>query len=467
MPAACDFGLIGLGVMGKNLALNIADHGYRVAAWDLKFEQAGLPAGHRELPYRCCASLEELTKELSQPRRLLIMIPAGPGLDALLDRLVGLCSRGDVLIDGGNTWFEDTRKRERRLAEHGLRFFGVGVSGGEEGARHGPALMPGGDAEGYRALAPILEAIAAKTEDGPCVTHVGPDGAGHYVKMVHNGIEYADMQCIAEAYDLMRRGLGHDNQRLADTFAQWNQGALQSFLIEITAQILRVPDGRGGHLVDRVLDKAGQKGTGRWTVQAALDLGVAIPSIAAALDARVLSSQRDLRQRFAGQLARPVVPTTDFDVAAVHDALLLSKAAAYAQGFELLARASDHYQWKLRLDELARIWKGGCIIRARFLDQIRRAYQAEPNLAHLMLAPHFAELYQRHLPTRARVVAAAARAGIPVPAFAASLATLQALASARLPQNLVQAQRDAFGGHTYQTSDDPQGPFVHSNWLGQ
>jgi 6-phosphogluconate dehydrogenase len=467
MSAACDFGLIGLGVMGKNLALNIADHGYRVAAWDLKFEQGGLPADSQTRPYRCFASLAELTAALTKPRRILIMIPAGPGLDALLDKLAALCSSGDVLIDGGNTWFEDTRQREKRLAARGLKFFGVGVSGGEEGARHGPALMPGGDAEGYRTLAPILEAIAAKTEDGPCVTHVGPDGAGHYVKMVHNGIEYADMQCIAEAYDLMHRGLGLGNAQLAENFERWNQGALQSFLIEITAKILRFPDGRGGHLVDRVLDKAGQKGTGRWTVQAALDLGVAIPSIAAALDARVLSSQRDLRQNFAAQLRLPVNPTTEFDADAVHDALLLSKAAAYAQGFELLARASEQYQWGLRLDELARIWKGGCIIRARFLDEIRRAYQANPKLAHLLLAPHFAELSRRHLPTLARVVAGAARAGIPVPAFAASLSTLQALLSPRLPQNLVQAQRDAFGGHTYQTVDDPAGPFVHSNWLGQ
>jgi 6-phosphogluconate dehydrogenase len=462
-----DFGLVGLGVMGSNLALNVADHGFRVALWDRRPEH-----GHEFVRRHGAARLEfheqlpAFVAALRPPRRILIMITAGPAVDEVLEALAPLCARGDVLIDGGNTWHEDTLRREQRLRARGLSFFGMGVSGGEEGARRGPALMPGGDPEGYRNLAPVLEAIAARTGDGPCVTHVGPGGAGHYVKMVHNGIEYADMQGIAEAYDLLHRGLGLDNQRLEATFAAWNQGPLESFLIEITAKIFAAREPDGGALIDRVLDKAGQKGTGKWTVQAALDLGVAIPSIAAALDARVLSSQHALRQRFAA--AQPASAPRPLAVSAqdVHDALLLFKAAAYAQGFELLARASAEYRWNLQLHELARIWKGGCIIRARFLDEIRRAFLEQPNLEHLALAPNFRQLLRAHLGTLGRVVAAAAQSGIPVPAFAASHQTLLALQSPRLPQNLVQAQRDAFGAHTFQRLGAPDGPFEHFDWLG-
>lgn len=465
--ASADFGLIGLGVMGSNLALNVADHGFRVALWDRRPEH-GQEFVRRHGPARLeyHAELRDFVAALKPPRRILIMITAGPAVDEVLEALAPLCAAGDVLIDGGNTWHEDTLRREQRLRARGLSFFGMGVSGGEEGARRGPSLMPGGDPQGYRSLAPVLEAIAARTADGPCVTHVGPGGAGHYVKMVHNGIEYADMQAIAEAYDLLHRGLGLDNGRLAATFGAWNQGPLESFLIEITAKIFAVREPDGGALIDRVLDKAGQKGTGKWTLQAALDLGVAMPSIAAALDARVLSSQHALRQRFAAGRPAATPPRLPVSVQDVHDALLLSKAAAYAQGFELLARASSEYRWNLQLSELARIWKGGCIIRARFLDEIRRAYVEQPALEHLALAPHFRGLLSAHLATLGRVVAAAAQAGIPVPAFAASHQTLLALLSPRLPQNLVQAQRDAFGAHTFQRATAPDGPFEHYDWLG-
>jgi 6-phosphogluconate dehydrogenase len=388
----------------------------------------------------------------------------------VLEQLTPLLDEGDIVIEGGNSWFRDTQQREERLTARKMNFFGVGVSGGEEGARRGPALIPGGKPEAYQLIKPILEAIAARTDSGPCVTHCGTDGAGHFVKMVHNGIEYADMQFIAEAYHLLRDLGGMDASELADTFGAWNKGPLESFLIEITAKIFQVKDPRGGGaLVDKVLDQAGQKGTGKWTAQVALDLGVAIPSIAASIDARVLSSMKAERVRASEQLQGPPRRTVDMDkkelVGAVHDALYAAKVGCYAQGMTLIAAAAKEYGWGTNLKECARIWKGGCIIRARFLDTIMKAYERNPGLPNLLLDEEFRGRIQAVQEPWRKVIALAQIHGIPVPAMGASLAYYDSYRSASLPQNLTQAQRDAFGAHTYQRTDEPDGPFIHTAWL--
>jgi 6-phosphogluconate dehydrogenase len=397
------------------------------------------------------------------------MITAGKPVDMVLDALEPLLEPGDIVIEGGNSWFEDTQRREARLTAKGLNFFGVGVSGGEDGARFGPSLMPGGKAESYPRIQPILEAIAAKTDAGPCVTHCGPDGAGHFVKMVHNGIEYADMQFIAEAYDVLRRLGGLDAPALQKTFTEWNQGPLESFLIEITSQVFKVADPRtGGWLVDKVLDKAGQKGTGKWTAKIALDLGVSIPSIAASIDARVLSSMKDARVAASAVLRGPRDVPAVTDTAAlvkdVHDALYAAKIVDYAQGMALIRAASDNYKWNISLEEMARIWKGGCIIRARMLDTIRAAYKRRPDLGNLLMDEAIREQLDAVQAPWRRVVALAQTHGIPVPAMAASIAYYDSYRTASLPQNLTQAQRDAFGAHTYQRSDAPDEGFVHTDW---
>ena len=461
-------GVIGLGVMGRNLAWNIADHGYSVAAWNREPEMTAEVMAAAPGRLHPTASLAELVACLERPRRVLIMITAGKPVDHVLDALEPLLEPGDLVIEGGNSWFEDTRRREARLTAKGLHFFGVGVSGGEDGARHGPSLMPGGKREAYPRIQPVLEAIAARTESGPCVTHIGPDGAGHFVKMVHNGIEYADMQFIAEAYDVLRRIGGLGPPELARTFAAWNQGPLESFLVELTGQVFAVPDPRaGGWLVDHVLDQAGQKGTGKWTVQLALDLGVSIPSIAAAIDARVLSSMKDARVAASAVLRGPDVPPAPGDGLArdVHDALYAAKLCAYAQGLSLIRAASEHFGWGIDLGELARIWKGGCIIRARLLDTIMRAYRAAPALANLLLDATVANEIDGAQAAWRRTVALAQSHGIPVPAMSSGLAYYDSYRTASLPQNLTQAQRDAFGAHTYQRSDAPDEGFVHTDWL--
>ncbi len=468
------FGMLGVGVMGRNLAWNVADHGYTVAAWNR--EQDMLDEVLAAAPGRLhgTRTLAEFVSVLERPRRIMIMITAGKPVDLVLDALEPLLEAGDIVIDGGNSWFEDTERREQRLTARGMNFFGVGVSGGEDGARHGPSLMPGGKAESYPRIQPILEAIAARTEAGACVTHVGPGGAGHFVKMVHNGIEYADMQFIAEAYDVLRRLGGLDAPALARTFKAWNQGPLESFLIEITGQVFDKADPRsGGWLVDHVLDQAGQKGTGRWTAEIALKLGVSIPSIAAAIDARVLSSMKPARVAASTVLRGPsdppaVAAALGPSVAladAVHDALLAAKIVAYAQGTALIRAASDHYRWGISLQEVARIWKGGCIIRARFLDTIMRAYQRQPGLDNLLLDEAIRDQVHGAQAAWRRVVGLAQGHGIPVPAMAASLAYYDSYRTASLPQNLTQAQRDAFGAHTYQRSDAPDEGFVHTDWL--
>jgi 6-phosphogluconate dehydrogenase len=463
------FGVIGMAVMGRNLALNINDHGFTVAVYNRDAKptaDAVAESGGRMLP---TASLKELVDRLERPRKILMMIKAGSPVDQVMTELQPLLDPGDIVIDGGNSWYEDTRRREQTYAAAGLRFFGVGVSGGEDGARHGPSIMPGGDKAAYESLRPIFEAIAAKTDSGPCVTHVGPDGAGHFVKMVHNGIEYADMQFIAEAYDVLKRVGGLMPDALVDVFTAWNKGPLESFLIEVTAQVFAIRDPKGGFLVENVLDKAGQKGTGKWTAQVALDLGVPVPGIAAAIDARVLSSMKADRVRASRILHGPRGADATIDrqalVNQVHDALYAAKIVAYAQGLELIACASRDFNWNIDLGAMARIWKGGCIIRARFLDDIRKAFDRDPALPNLLLDEAFREVIHARQQALRDVVCLAQQRGIPVAGMASSLAYFDSYRSENLPQNLTQAQRDAFGSHTYQRRDDPDGPFVHTDWL--
>jgi 6-phosphogluconate dehydrogenase len=465
------FGVIGLGVMGANLALNVADHGFRVAVWNRETEVArAFGATHAAKGIVARDSLEDFVAVLERPRRILMMIKAGSPVDEMLEKLLPLLAPDDVLIDGGNTWFEDTRRREARGRERGIHFVGMGVSGGEEGARNGPSLMPGGTRESWLRLQPILESIAAKTDSGPCVTHVGPDGAGHFVKMVHNGIEYGDMQLMAEIYDVLRRGAGLDAPALGQLFESWNRTELESFLVEITAKIFRKRDATSDRaLIDLVADRAGQKGTGRLTVTLALELGVAIPTIGAAVDARVISSNTLLRTAAGEQFAPPdsAIDPADAETARMlaHDALLLGRICAYAQGLELIEHGSKTYSWGIDPMEIARIWKGGCIIRSRLLDLIRRAYAGAERPAHLLVAPDVAALARRSEPALRGLLALAVRRAIPVPALAASLAWFDAVRSSRLPQNLTQAQRDAFGAHTYQRVDDTAGRALHSEWL--
>ena len=464
-----DFGVIGLGVMGQNLALNIEEHGFSVAVWNLETEWTERfvqqNAGKR---ISGAKSLEEFVKGLRAPRRMLMMIRAGEAVDSMIAQLSPLLEAGDILIDGGNSWFKDTQRREKEMRAKRLRFFGMGVSGGEAGARHGPSLMPGGELEAYRELEPVLTAIAAKSDSGACVTHVGPDGAGHFVKMVHNGIEYGDMQLIAEAYDLLHRALGFNAGELAGIFDDWNRGALKSYLIEITAQIFAVKDARTGEpLVDVVLDKAGQKGTGKWTAETALDLIVPAGTIAAALEARVLSSMKDQREAAARLLAGPKASFTGDRqpaVEAIRDALYASKVCSYAQGMSLIQAGSEAYNWKIDLREMARIWKAGCIIRAGFLNEIMEAYERDPRIPNLLLDSAFRAKLQQAQPNWRWTLRLAIEHGIPVPSMTASLGYYDSYRSARLPQNLTQAQRDYFGAHTYQRADCPEEGFVHSDW---
>ncbi len=472
-PAA-DFGVIGLGVMGSNLALNFADHGLSLAVWNHSLEHlTGFLARNAGGRFVGARELRELVGALSRPRRILMMVSAGQAVDSVIGSLRSLLERGDILIDGGNSWYGDTQRRGVELGQAGIAYFGCGVSGGEEGARHGPSLMPGGPRESYREIAPALEAIAARTEAGACVTYVGPDGAGHFVKMVHNGIEYGDMQLIAEVYDVLRKALGLGAERIAAIFARWNEGPLESFLIDLTAKVLVVRDeAAGAPLVDLVLDVAGQKGTGKWTVQAALDLGVPVPTIGAALDARDLSALRDERLAASAALPGPQAarsaaghPEEAALIADLQDALLGAKICAYAQGMKLIAAASAAHAWGIDLAEMARIWKGGCIIRARLLDGIRAAFQGAPALASLLRDPEMAAVLRRTHPALRRACAAAQAAGVPVPALGASLAYYDGYRSSHLPQNLTQSQRDAFGAHTYVRADHPERGAVHTPWL--
>ncbi len=463
------FGVIGLAVMGENLALNVERNGFPISVYNRTPEKTDAFMAERAQGrnVKAAYNLEDFVASLERPRKILIMVKAGAPVDAVIEQLKPLLNEGDIIIDGGNSLFDDTARRTRELESAGFRFIGMGVSGGEEGALNGPSLMPGGTKSSYEYLEPIFTKIAAQVDDGPCVTYIGPGGAGHYVKMVHNGIEYGDMQLIAEAYDLLKNVAGLNDQQLHETFAEWNKTEeLDSFLIEITANIFTYIDPETGKpLVDLVMDAAGQKGTGRWTVQSALELGVCIPTIIAAVNARIMSSYKKERvvasETLTGPTAKYEGDTKAF-VNMVRDALYCSKICSYAQGMALLATASANYHYNLNLAEMARIWKGGCIIRARLLDKIKHAFQENPGLHNLLLAPEFKQtILDRQVAWR-EVLATAARVGIPVPAFSASLDYFDSYRRDRLPQNLTQAQRDYFGAHTYERVD--QAGSFHTEW---
>jgi len=466
-------GVTGLAVMGRNLARNLARHGFTVALHNRSPERTrSLVAEHGdEGTFVPSESIEDFVASLERPRAVIVMVKAGGPTDAVIDELVPHLDEGDIVIDCGNAHFADTRRREAALKERGLHFVGCGVSGGEEGALLGPSIMPGGSVESYQKLGPIFEAIAAKVDGQPCCVHIGPDGAGHFVKMVHNGIEYADMQLIAEAYDLLREGLWASPAQIADIFRTWNSGDLDSFLIEITAQVLAHTDAETGKpFIDIVADRAEQKGTGRWTVQSALDLGVPITGIAEATFARSLSGHVDQRAAAARTFAKSggtVALTSDDPDAFVEDvrkALYASKVVAYAQGFDHIQAGSIEYDWKIDRGAMATIWRGGCIIRAKFLDRIREAYDDNPALPSLLVAPYFAKAVSDGIHSWRRVVADAARAGVPTPAFSSSLAYYDGLRRNRLPAALIQGLRDNFGAHTYQRVDK-EGSF-HTLWAG-
>ncbi|QUD84882.1 NADP-dependent phosphogluconate dehydrogenase [Gordonia polyisoprenivorans] len=463
-------GVTGLAVMGSNIARNFARHGYTVALHNRSIAKTdALIRDHgSEGAFIRTESIAEFIDALEKPRRVLIMVKAGDATDAVINELADAMETGDIIIDGGNSLYTDTIRREKAMAERGLHFVGAGISGGEEGALNGPSIMPGGPAESYKSLGPLLESISAHVDGEPCCTHIGPDGSGHFVKMVHNGIEYADMQLIGEAYDLMRRVLGMPVADIAEVFDGWNSGDLESYLVEITAQVLaQVDAATGTPLVDVIVDAAGQKGTGRWTVESALDLGIPTTGIAEAVFARALSSATDQRAAAQG-LAGGTPGAAPTDTAAFIDdiraALYASKVVAYAQGFDQIAAGSKEYGWNVDPGALATIWRGGCIIRAQFLNRIREAYAENPDLPSLLLAPYFREAVESGVDAWRRVVATAATVGVPVPAFASSLSYYDALRSERLPAALTQGLRDYFGAHTYQRTDKP-GTF-HTLWGG-
>ncbi|MEO8045240.1 MAG: NADP-dependent phosphogluconate dehydrogenase [Spartobacteria bacterium] len=466
----CDIGLIGLAVMGENLVLNMESKGFQVAVYNRttavteKFA-AGRAKGKNIQP---TATMEEFVAALQRPRKVMIMVKAGAPVDAVIGQLVPLLEKGDVIIDGGNSLFTDTQRRCKELEAQGIHFVGCGVSGGEEGALKGPSLMPGGPRASWEIIAPIFTKIAAVVDGEPCVRYMGPDGAGHYVKMVHNGIEYGDMQLICEAYAILSGVLGLTADELADIFSEWNRGDLDSYLIDITAQIFRKRDPETGKpLVDVILDKAGQKGTGIWTLQSAIRQSVVISTINAAVEARVISSRKEERVNASKILPQPKIEKfsgqRDELISAVRDALYASKIVSYAQGMELLGAASKEFSWNLNFGDIATIWRGGCIIRAKFLNRIVEAYGRDPALHNLLLDPYFTEIIQKTQHNWRIAVATAIEQGVAVPAFSASLAYFDSYRQARLPSNLLQAQRDFFGAHTYERVDKP-GVF-HTEWM--
>ena len=463
------FGLIGLAVMGENLALNVERNGFPVVVYNrtAAVTQTFMETRAKGKNFTAAFTIEEFVKALARPRKILIMVKAGAPVDAVITQLKPFLEPGDMIIDGGNSYYPDTERRTKELEEAGLGFVGMGVSGGEEGALNGPSLMPGGTQQAYAELQPILTKIAAQVDDGPCVTYIGPGGAGHYVKMVHNGIEYGDMQLIAEAYDLLKSALGLDHNQLHEVFAKWNTTEeLNSFLIEITADIFKFIDPDTNlALVDVIQDAAGQKGTGRWTVQSALELAIPIPTMIAAVNARIMSFYKAERVAASKELTGPSGKyegdTKEF-INKIRDALYCSKICSYAQGMALLSKASKDLNYNLSLSEISRIWKGGCIIRAGFLDKIKTAYKDNENLPNLLLAPEFKQTILDRQEAWRDVLSVSNKLGIPVPAFSASLDYFDSYRRARLPQNLTQAQRDYFGAHTYERTDKP-GVF-HTEW---
>ena len=468
--STCDIGFIGLGVMGQNLALNIESNGFSVVVNDrVQAKTDRFIAKNSAKNLTSTQSLKELVQHLKKPRLIQLMVPAGDVVDKIIEHLLPLLDKGDLIIDGGNTLYTDTARREQYLAEKGMRFIGAGISGGEEGALKGPSIMPSGDPDSWQLIKPIFEAIAAKVDDEPCVTHIGLGGSGHFVKMVHNGIEYGDMQLICEAYHIFKSA-GFTNAEIADIFEDWNNGDLESYLIEITANIFRQHDSISDQdLVDVILDRAGQKGTGRWTAMAAIEQGIPLSAIAGSVEARTLSSMLDKRVIASESLVGPDSWRLKLKgnqksalIKQVHNALYASKVVSYAQGLDLIAAVGEKYEWNLDLAGIARIWRGGCIIRAKFLDHISQAYTSDPAIINLMLAPFFTEVLKSTQQDWREIVTLAVKGGIPVPSFSGALSYYDAYRSARLPANLLQAQRDFFGAHTYERRDAPRGQFFHT-----
>jgi 6-phosphogluconate dehydrogenase len=473
MTTKADIGLVGLAVMGENLILNMESHGFTVACFNRTLSKVddfinGRGKGKKLVG---CHSVQELAASLKSPRMIMLMVKAGKPVDEFIELLLPHLQAGDILIDGGNSHFPDTIRRTKYLDGKGILFIGTGVSGGEEGALKGPSIMPGGNPKAWPNVKPIFQAIAAKAPDGtPCCEWLGSDGAGHFVKMVHNGIEYGDMQLICEAYHLLSAGLGMRAEEMQAVFAEWNKGVLDSYLIDITADILTVKDPETGHpMVDVILDTAGQKGTGKWTSVAGLDLGVAIPQIAEAVFARCMSAAKEEREAASHKLRGPhklfKKDKAEF-VAQLHDALYASKICSYAQGFQLLRAASEENGWKLKFGDIALMWRAGCIIRAQFLDRIKEAFDKKPKLANLLLDAYFKKVVQSAQRPWRKVIKTAVDLGIPAPSMSTALSYYDAYRSARLPANLLQAQRDYFGAHTYERVDKPRGQFFHTDWTG-
>jgi 6-phosphogluconate dehydrogenase len=470
--AQADIALIGLAVMGQNLILNMNDHGFTVVAYNRTTAKVDEFLAHEAQGTKVIGahSIEEMVSLLKRPRRVMLMVKAGSAVDEFIEQLLPHLEPGDIIIDGGNSLFDDTARRVKYVESKGLLYIGAGVSGGEEGARFGPSIMPGGSPAAWPHVKTIFQAIAAKVDDGsPCCDWVGEGGAGHYVKMVHNGIEYGDMQLICEAYQLMQEGLGMTPAEMSAVFAEWNQGELDSYLIEITRDILAKTDEDGAPLVDKILDTAGQKGTGKWTVISSADLGIPITLMAEAVYSRCVSAMKELRVQAAqvfGGGSRKVEAERKVFVEAIRQALYASKIISYAQGYMLMKAAAEQNGWQLNYGGIALMWRGGCIIRSAFLGDIKAAFEQDPQLQNLLLAPYFAAAIQKSEASWRQVVSTAVDKGIPVPAFSSALAFFDGFRSARLPANLLQAQRDYFGAHTYERIDQPRGRFFHTNWTG-
>jgi 6-phosphogluconate dehydrogenase len=486
--ATSDIGLIGLAVMGQNLALNIADHGFAISVYNrtvAKTHEFVAANTYLGAGLQGCEDLSSFVASLKRPRKVVIMVQAGAATDAVINQLTEVLEKGDIIIDGGNSKWTDTIRREKDLSSKGFHFVGSGVSGGEEGARFGPSVMPGGTREAWESLKPVWDAIAAKVDDQgreirgatpgnpivggtPCSAYIGENGAGHYVKMVHNGIEYGDMQMICEAYDMMRNLLGMKPAEMAEVFKQWNEGVLNSYLIEITAEVLGQKDPEtGAPLVDIILDAAGQKGTGKWTSVSALDMGVPAATIAEAVFARCISAVKEERVAASTEISGPSLPTglnREEWLSAIHDALYCSKICSYAQGFQLMKAAEAEYSWTLNFGEIAMIWRGGCIIRAGFLQKIKEAYDRNPSLKNLLLDPYFKQEVAKSQNNWRKTVVASAQYGVPAPCFASALSYFDSYRTANLPQNLLQGQRDYFGAHTYERTDKPRGEKFHIDW---
>ena len=471
--ASCDIGLIGLAVMGQNLVLNMNDHGYKVAVYNRTVSKVDEFIGHEAKGTNVVGahSVQEFVSMLKRPRRAMLMVKAGASVDQTIETLLPYLEKGDIVIDGGNSLYTDSTRRTRELGKKGILFIGTGVSGGEEGARNGPSIMPGGSPEAWPHVKPIFQAIAAKVEDGtPCCDWVGEEGAGHYVKMVHNGIEYGDMQLICEAYDLLHRGLGLDADELHSVFADWNKGELDSYLIEISSHIFASKDEDGTPLVDKILDTAGQKGTGKWTVIDALDMGQPVTLIGESVFSRCLSALKEERVKASSVLKGPDTKTFAGDKAVfiedVRRALYCSKMISYAQGYMLLRAAAKENAWNLNMGGIALMWRGGCIIRSRFLGKIKEAFDTTPDLSNLLLDGFFSGVLNQYQDAWRKTLQRAIEMGIPTPAFATALTFFDGYRAGRLPANLLQAQRDYFGAHTYERIDKPRGEFFHTNWTG-